>query len=36
MTARASGVRSVARVRVMCNTLLGLLQEWRSEKERAL
>jgi predicted dehydrogenase len=39
MTARASGVPSAARVRVMCNTLLGLLQlwsEWRSEKERAL
>jgi glycosyltransferase involved in cell wall biosynthesis len=39
MTARASGVPSAARLRVMCNTLLGLLQlwsEWRSEKETAL
>jgi hypothetical protein len=39
MTARASGVPSAARLRVMCNTLLGLLQlwsKWRSEKERAL
>jgi glycosyltransferase involved in cell wall biosynthesis len=39
MTARASGVPSAARLRVMCNTLLGLLQlwsEWRSEKGRVL
>jgi len=39
MTTRASGVPSAARLRVMYNTLLGLLRlwsTWRSEKERVL
>ena len=38
MTTRVSGVPSASRPRVMCHTLLGLLQfwsEWRSEKEKA-
>jgi len=39
MTTRASGVPSAARLRVMYNTLLGLLRLWStwcSEKEREL